>query len=101
MHEAAAPLGLTENNQFLRLCGAPHKRKNWVFHHQVHRAEASARLCGIIATARANEIDPMPYLRFVLSNVERYHEADMPWDSLLPFPGIRDYAATTDIARGL
>ena len=72
-------------------------RKNWVFHHQVHGAEASARLYSIIATARANEIDPMHYLRFVLRCMERYHEPDMPWNNLLPFPEIRDYAATTDI----
>lgn len=43
----------------------------------------------------------MHYLRFVLSNMERYHEADMRWDNLLSFPEIRDYAATTDIAWGL
>jgi transposase len=76
-------------------------RKNWLFHHQAHGAEASARIYGIIATARANEIDPMHYLRFVLRNMERYHEAKMPWDNLLPFPEIRDYAATTDIPWAL
>ena len=50
-----------------------------------------------MATALANEIDPMHYFRFVLRSMERYHEADMPWDDLLPFPEIRDYAVTTDI----
>jgi hypothetical protein len=33
--------------------------------------------------------------------MERYHEAEMPWDNLLPFPQIRAYAATTDIPWAL
>ena len=65
-------------------------------------AEAAARLYGIIATARVNEIDPMLYPRLVLRNMERYKEEDMPWDNnSLPSLEIRDYAATTDIPWGL
>jgi hypothetical protein len=33
--------------------------------------------------------------------VKRYHETEMPWDNLLPFPEIRDCAATTDIPCAL
>lgn len=75
-------------------------RRNWLFHHQAHGADASAKLYSIIGTARANEIDPMHYLRFVLRCMERFPEAEMPWDNLLPLPAIRDYAATTDIPWG-
>jgi hypothetical protein len=72
-------------------------RRNWLFHHQAHGAEASAKLYSIIGTARENEVEPMHYLRFVLRCMERFHENEMPWDNLLPFPAIRDYAATIDI----
>ena len=41
-------------------------RRNWLFHHQAHGAEASAKLYSIIGTARENEVEPMHYLRFVL-----------------------------------
>ena len=76
-------------------------RRNWLFHHQAHGAEASAKLYSILGTARANEVDPMHYLRFVLRCMERFHETEMPWDHLLPFPAIRDYAATIGIPWAL
>jgi len=72
-------------------------RRNWLFHHQAHGAEASAKLYSIIGTARANEVEPMHYLRFVLRCMERFHDAEMPWDNLLPLPTIRDYATTIGI----
>jgi transposase len=72
-------------------------RRNWLFHHQAHGAEASAKLYSIIGTARANEVEPMHYLRFVLRCMERFHDAEMPWDNLLPLPAIRDYAKTIGI----
>lgn len=76
-------------------------RRNWLFHHQAHGAEASARLYSIIATARANEVDPMHYLRFVLRCMERFHETEIPWDVLLPLPAVRDYATTIGIPWAL
>jgi hypothetical protein len=76
-------------------------RRNWLFHHQVHGAEASARLYSIIETARANDVEPMHYLRFVLRCMERFPESEMPWDNLLPLPAIRDYAASIDIPWAL
>jgi hypothetical protein len=42
----------------------------------------------------------MHYLRFALTCMERFHDSEMPWDHLLPLPGIRDYAKTIGIRWG-
>lgn len=72
-------------------------RRNWLFNDQSYGADASATLYSIIETARANSVEPMHYINFLLRCMERFSQADMPWDNLLPTPGIRDYAASIGI----
>jgi transposase len=72
-------------------------RRNWLFNDQSYGAEASATLYSIIETARANSVEPMHYINFLLRCMERFSQADMPWDNLMPTPRIRDYAASIDI----
>lgn len=72
-------------------------RRNWLFNDQAYGAEASATLYSIIETARANNVEPMHYLNFLLRCMERFGQADMPWDNLMPTPRIRDYAVSLGI----
>lgn len=72
-------------------------RRNWLFNDQTFGAEASATLYSVIETARANSVEPMHYLNFLLRCMERFSQADMPWDNLMPTPGIRDYAASINV----
>jgi transposase len=71
-------------------------RRNWLLNDQTYGAEASSTLYSIIETARANSVEPMHYINFLLRCMERFSQADMPWDSLMPTPRIRDYGASID-----
>lgn len=51
--------------------------------------------------ARANDGDPLHYLRFMLRRMARFHETEMPGDTLLPLPAVRIYAATIGILWAL
>jgi hypothetical protein len=72
-------------SQFLRLCQAWHKRKNWLFSDTPKGATASAQLYSLVETAKANGQEPYAWLRHALerlpqaSSVEDY-EALLPWN---------------------
>jgi transposase len=66
-------------------------RKNWLFSDQDAGAEASAVFYTLIETARANTMEPMPYLRFLFVCLEKFGPVAMPWDQLLPTPALRAY----------
>jgi transposase len=66
-------------------------RKNWLFSDQDAGAEASAVFYTLIETARANTMEPMPYLRFLFVCLEKFGPVVMPWDQLLPTPALRAY----------
>jgi hypothetical protein len=85
---AAARLPLRSepaNNQFLRLCQAWHKRKNWMFRDTPNGATASAQMYSLVETAKANGQEPYTWPRHVLerlptaASVEDY-EALLPWN---------------------
>jgi transposase len=46
----------------LRLCGALHKRKNFLFAGNKDAGENLAALYTVVATCVANEVDPLAYL---------------------------------------
>lgn len=46
-------------------------RKNWLFSDTVRGAQASANLYSLIATAKANGIEPYAYLRLVFTELPR------------------------------
>jgi len=66
---AFAPLGLPEKSQFLRLCVATHKRKNWMFMGSPAGAKAGAIFYSLIETCKANNIEPYQYLCAMLNRI--------------------------------
>ena len=61
-------------------------RKNWLFCHTPRGADASAVLYSLVETAKANELDPLAYVEWVLEEM-RGHVAltDAFLDTLLPW----------------
>jgi hypothetical protein len=53
----------------LRLCGIPHKRKNWLFAGSPDGAKASATFFTLIQTAKANGLEPYAYLRYIFKKL--------------------------------
>lgn len=78
-------------------------RRNWLFFDQNEGAEASTSFYTVIETARANDMEPMHYLRFLFNCIERFGLDSMPWEKLLPVPALRSYAESIGIpyAMGL
>ena len=72
-------------------------RRNWLFYDQSEGAEASTSFYTIIETAKANGIEPMHYLLFLLSCIEHFGRDGMPWDKLMPTPAIRLFAESAGI----
>jgi hypothetical protein len=69
--------------QFLRLCEASHKRKNYLFMGSDAGGERAAAIYSLVETAKLNGLDPEGYLREVLGRI-----ADHPInriDELLPW----------------
>jgi len=66
----------------LRLCGALHNRKNFLFvgHHEA--GENLAGLYSLIATCEANGVNPIEYLTDVLIRVQTHPASRI--DELLP-----------------
>jgi len=67
----------------LRLCGAPHKRKAWLFAGSKRGGEAAATALSLIESCKLNGIDPYAYLRDVLARIGG-HRTDRVAE-LLPF----------------
>ena len=60
-------------------------RKNWLFSGTPEGAEASALLYSLIETAKANELEPYAYLRYIFDNLPlaktlEDYEALLPWN---------------------
>lgn len=53
----------------MRLCGPPHKRKNYLFVGSDRGGETAAILYSFTATCRRHAIDPFAYLRDVLTRL--------------------------------
>ena len=58
-------------------------RKNWLFADTVGGAEASANLYSVVATAKANHLEPWAYLQHVFTELPRANSFD-DVDALLP-----------------
>jgi transposase len=72
-------------------------RRNWLFFDQSEGAEASTSFYTLIETAKANDVEPMHYLRFLFNCIEHFGQDAMPWEKLLPTPAIRDFAVSVGI----
>jgi transposase len=66
----------------LRLCGAPHNRKNFLFVGTDHAGENLAGLYSLIATCEANDVNPVAYLADVLVRLQSHPALRI--DELLP-----------------
>lgn len=75
-------------------------RKNWLFNGESHGAKTSAVLYTIIESAKANKLEPMHYLLFLLRCYRKFGDVHMPWKDLLPRPDIRSYADQIGVAWG-
>ena len=66
-------------------------RKNWLFGGTPEGAAASALFYSLIETAKANKLEPHPYLRFIFeklptaTTLEDY-EALLPWNAKKDLP---------------
>ena len=65
----------------MRLCGAPHKRKNWLFVGSHEGGERSAVILTVIASAHRHDLDVWAYLRDTL---ERLAQGETDLEQLLP-----------------
>lgn len=72
-------------------------RKNWLFFDQADGADASSSYYTLIETARANDMEPMHYLRFLFNCIERFGPTSVPWKDLLPVPELRNYAESIGV----
>ena len=68
----------------MRLCGPPHRRKNYLFVHDFERGTNIAGLYSLVATCEARGINPFEYLTDVLARVQDHPASDI--DALLPGP---------------
>ena len=69
----------------VRLCGACHKRKAWLFADTPAGAKASAGYYSLIETAKANGLEPYAYLQHVIGQIaaadtDEALEALLPWN---------------------
>jgi hypothetical protein len=71
-------------SQFFRLCGAPHKRKNWLFADTPQGAGAAATLFSLIETCKYHQIEPYTYLKMVLEKIPAC-QSQADYRQLLPF----------------
>jgi len=75
-------------------------RKNWLFSAESHGARTSATLYTLIESAKANNLEPMHYLLFLLRCFRKYGEKAIPWDELLPRPDLRSHAEKIGVSWG-
>jgi transposase len=58
-------------------------RKNWLFSDSVKGVTASANLCSLIETAKANGLEPYAYLRYLFAELPKAETVDAI-EALLP-----------------
>ena len=56
----------------MRLCGPPHKRKNWLFAGSDNGEKTAAVLMSLCTTCKDLGIDPQAYLRDVLDRISTH-----------------------------
>ena len=78
------PLGVSENNQALRLCEALHNLNNWLFADTIKGAKASANLYSLVDTAKLNGLEPYRYLHHILKELPKAQALE-DIESLLPW----------------
>jgi len=61
-----------------------HNRCNWLFADTGKRAKASAALYSIVSTARANGLEPYPYLRRLFAELPKAKTVE-DFETLRPF----------------
>jgi hypothetical protein len=83
MPTCLAPSSVQQNSQFFLLCGATHKRKNWLFSASVKGVKASANLYSLIETAKANGLEPYAYLRHLFTELPKAETVEAI-EALLP-----------------
>jgi hypothetical protein len=71
------PRSLPKNIQFFRLCGDPHKRKNWLFTGSENGGKTMAVLFSVVSSCQRHGHDPFAYLHDVLARLP-----DHPMDRL-------------------
>jgi hypothetical protein len=69
-------------------------RRVWLFANNPHGARASANLYSLVATARANGLEPCAYLNFLFENLPAAQtvealEALLPWNARSALPATR------------
>ena len=82
---AVAPLGVSLNNQFLRLCAIEHNRKNWLFSDTPKGAEASSLVYTMVEMAKANDLNVYKYLEFLLAHRPNEAMTDEQLEDLAPW----------------
>lgn len=82
MPTCSAPSSVQQNIQYLRLCGSPHKRENWPFAGSEQAGQQAAAIKCLLATAKANGLDPRSWLSQTLARLPTTLNRDL--DNLLP-----------------
>jgi len=70
------------NKRFLRLCEAPHNRKNWLFVGSQEAGERAGNILSLIESAKLNGHDPWAYLKDVFERLPTLKNRDLA--QLLP-----------------
>jgi hypothetical protein len=83
----------------LRLCGAPHSRKNYLFAGSDAGGRSAAVLYSAVGTCRRLRLDPFAYLRDVFTRLPSRQAGHV--DDLLPDRWAADQAGSVPgVARG-
>ncbi len=69
---SALLLRIIRDSAQLRLCGAPHNRKNWLFAGSDEGGERAAVLYSLIESAKRSGVEPWAYLRDVLERISTH-----------------------------
>jgi len=75
-------------------------RKNWIFSGTPKGAQASAALYSLIETAKANNLEPYKYLRYLFENIP-FAECEDDFNALLPMNLKSEQLALPDLPTGV
>jgi hypothetical protein len=72
-HNYAEPLIMrSRQDLYLRLCGPPHNRKNWLFAGSDGGGHTAAVLCRAVASRQRHRLDPFVDLRDLLTRLREF-----------------------------
>jgi len=91
---ACAPAGVSENNQFFRLCEFVHNRNNWLFAGSLRAGKRAAAIMSLIQSAKLNGLNPHAYLKDVLTRLPTHPNSRI--DELLPHNWVAPQADGVD-----